>query len=77
MDVGSVPRPIPGRGGACVGLLATVAFTRATQAGTQGICDPCGMHLGVIALIFVLFFGHRYESNTSEAPEQRDAHGLC
>ena len=63
MDVGSIPRTIPGRGGICVGLCLPRWRSRGAISGWDDV--PFVTHaactLGVIALIFVLFFGHRYE----------------
>ena len=43
-------------------LLATVAFTRGNlRLGRRAFVTHAACTLGVIALIFVLFFGHRYE----------------
>ena len=43
-------------------LLSTLAFVRGNiQLGRRAFLAHAGSTLGVIALIFLLFFGHRYE----------------
>ena len=43
-------------------LLSTLAFVRGNiQLGRRAFLTHAGSTLGVIALIFLLFFGHRYE----------------